>query len=230
MSGGSRTGSSIPRDVHSDRSNQEEGLVPSIVPTYRLSPSQLSLPPEYASDSNMPGQGQGRDISHLEERRDTSYQRIQPGEGNISTDRHEGSDEDNSPDVPSSSGSKKGKGLDDHGDIPAGSMAARGKSDNLRTVHYPDEHGGLLHSPLYPGSRFPPGNEAARILTSSASVTEDEPDDADEFYDWSDEEDLVDQEAKYEQRLSSAPKKKRAWGPRRYCVVLSFARAGMLIA
>lgn len=96
-------------------------------------------------------------------------------------------------------------------------------------VHYPDEHGGLLHtmpSPDYPDLRGRGERGVPRPRRSSVSVESsrsrapsladtDNDDEADELYDWSDEDDLVDQEAHFEAKLNAPTMKKKTWGIRR---------------
>lgn len=96
-------------------------------------------------------------------------------------------------------------------------------------VHYPDEHGGLLHSVPSPGYPDPKikGSDVGRLQrrgsidsSRAASVVDTDGDgdsEADETYNWSDEDDLVDQEAHFEAKLNARTTKKKSWGIRR-CV------------
>ncbi|KAJ7667633.1 Mechanosensitive ion channel-domain-containing protein [Mycena polygramma] len=78
------------------------------------------------------------------------------------------------------------------------------------TVHYPDD---IIVPPLHgPQDHASVPHSAA----SSIAGTDDE-DDGD--YDWSDEEDLVDQEAKFEERMGTAPKN-TGWGFKRIITLL----------
>ncbi|KAF7301275.1 EF-hand domain-containing protein [Mycena indigotica] len=90
------------------------------------------------------------------------------------------------------------------------------------TVHYPDDIAvpPQIHDP-----------EDHHSLLSSAAGTDDEDDDD---YNWSDEEDLVDEEAKFENKIGT--KKKTGWGPKRIITLLfssllgSTFLAGVLVA
>lgn len=95
---------------------------------------------------------------------------------------------------------------------------------NPRSVKHPhyadsdvDEHGGLPHAHFTTG-----GGTATRRSSidssrapSVANTDNEDDEEPDEFYDWSDEEDLVDQEAHFENKLNLTKKKKKGWGPRR---------------
>lgn len=80
-------------------------------------------------------------------------------------------------------------------------------------VHYPQDLP-ALPSPIYLPKKTT-GETDSR--TSSVIGTDDEDDDGldeDDEYDWSGEEDLVDEEAKFERQMKSDGRVKR-WGPRR---------------
>lgn len=194
-------------------------------PAYRRNMSQLTLPPEYFSDSNIHNSSQAgpsdqkrktSDDSHLDSSIDShsNMRRHDFASRNVDED---GQDE-NSPLSP-------GRGHHTYEGDTLVSKSTKGMPDQGQTVHYPDEHGGLLHampSPGYPDPR-PPRIEPVRTFSGNGSVanTDDEYEEVDEMYDWSDEEDLVDQEAKFENKLSSS-KKKKGWGPRRYATSFKF--------
>ena len=77
----------------------------------------------------------------------------------------------------------------------------------LKAVHYPSDLGPPpgLHRPVI-----------TRIDSDAPSVAgTDEENEEDSDYDWSDEEDLVEEEAKFEERMGKKQKPK-GWGPRRY--------------
>lgn len=96
-----------------------------------------------------------------------------------------------------------------------------GKHHINQSVHYPDEHGGLMHDSQNASRDFRvPGTRRSSIDSSRApSVADtDGEEEPDEFYDWSDEDDLVDQEAHFETKLNQRSRKKKTWGIRR-CVV-----------
>jgi hypothetical protein len=77
------------------------------------------------------------------------------------------------------------------------------KGKNRASVHYPVD----IVVPPHDHDRHSPPQSVA----SSVAGTDDEDD---EEYDWSDEEDLVDQEAKFEERMGNAPKR-TGWGFKR---------------
>ncbi|KAF8343007.1 uncharacterized protein EI90DRAFT_3143512 [Cantharellus anzutake] len=82
------------------------------------------------------------------------------------------------------------------------------------TVHYPDELG--HKHPAHPNSIDATGQR--RVFSGgrqSIVNTEDEASDEDETYDWSDEDDLVDEEARFEEKLGVKSPKKKKWGPKR---------------
>lgn len=111
------------------------------------------------------------------------------------------------------------------------SRRERGEKDGKAFgVHYPDEHGGRLHTMPSDYSDFRGRDERGmprpRPRRSSVSVESsrsrapsladtDNDEDADETYDWSDEDDLVDQEAHFEAKLNAPTVKKKTWGIRR---------------
>lgn len=84
------------------------------------------------------------------------------------------------------------------------------------SVHYQDE----IPSPV-PNSARPLFTRFESTYTDGGSgsrtpsIAGTETDDDEEDYDWSGEEDLVDEEAKFEQQMG-VKKKQRSWGPRRY--------------
>lgn len=83
------------------------------------------------------------------------------------------------------------------------------KGKHKASVHYAadmqDEHHEHEHN-----------HSAPQSVASSIAGTDDE---GDGDYDWSDEEDLVDEEAKFEQRMGNAPKKS-GWGFKRSVVII----------
>ncbi|KAK7061385.1 EF-hand domain-containing protein, partial [Favolaschia claudopus] len=85
-----------------------------------------------------------------------------------------------------------------------------------RAVHYPEAI--VLPPPPIPAHAAERDRDRHSIhsVASSAANTDDEDD---EDYDWSDEEDLVDQEAKFEERMGTAPKKK-GWSFKRFLTLL----------
>jgi hypothetical protein len=66
--------------------------------------------------------------------------------------------------------------------------------------HHRNESGDFTHSP-------------AHSRASSVAGTDDEDDGSD--YDWSGEDDLIDEETKFEERMGIKQKKK-GWGPKRF--------------
>ncbi|KAG9009689.1 hypothetical protein FRB90_008191, partial [Tulasnella sp. 427] len=73
-----------------------------------------------------------------------------------------------------------------------------------KSVHYPDTDGiGRLHNA--PQTGMPPRPVPSRQSSFAGS---DADDDEEEIYDWSDEEDLVDQEAKFHKTMGQGEKKK----------------------
>ncbi|KAJ7937414.1 hypothetical protein B0H13DRAFT_1945860 [Mycena leptocephala] len=82
------------------------------------------------------------------------------------------------------------------------------KGKNRASVHYPVD----IVVPPHDHDRHSPPQSVA----SSVAGTDDEDD---EEYDWSDEEDLVDQEAKFEERMGNAPKR-TGWGFKRILTLL----------
>lgn len=88
------------------------------------------------------------------------------------------------------------------------------------TVHYPED----VHLADFREQSENDSNSIAgtsRPASIAGTVTDDEEDRED--YDWSGEDDLVDQEAKFEERMGTHQKDKH-WGPRRYvhsCIFFS---------
>ncbi|KZS97573.1 hypothetical protein SISNIDRAFT_405172 [Sistotremastrum niveocremeum HHB9708] len=99
-------------------------------------------------------------------------------------------------------------------------------------VHYPSDLP-ALPSPRYLPNRTETG-DGASSRASSIAGTDDE--DEDEDYDWSAEEDLVDAEAKFEQKMDVKSKKPQGWGPKRIItfflstLIGSTLLAGLLVA
>ena len=76
----------------------------------------------------------------------------------------------------------------------------------LKGVHYPSD---LTSPPVHRPAMI-------RIDSDAPSVAgTDEENEEDSDYDWSGEEDLVDEEAKFEEQMGKKPKRK-GWGPKRY--------------
>lgn len=96
--------------------------------------------------------------------------------------------------------------------------------ERLATVHYPDEQGGRLHNILSPGSQDGPDEAFTDIGHSSRAPSFydiEYGDDEEEMYDWSDEDDLVDEEAKFKTKIGSTKKERKGWGFKR-CLYFSF--------
>ncbi|KAG8902323.1 hypothetical protein FRB99_004631 [Tulasnella sp. 403] len=99
------------------------------------------------------------------------------------------------------------------------SQYATVNNSNQKSVHYPDADGrGRLHNATPRSQRFPRGSDSPTGIggrpmpkRSSSVASSNDGDDDDEMYNWSDEEDLVDQEAKFE-KLTGRNQKKRGWG------------------
>ena len=98
----------------------------------------------------------------------------------------------------------------DHGEI---TVEPRSNESGLKPktiVHYPDGvHIGP--APSYHARSDSPDMVASRPPSIAGTDDEDEI----ENYDWSGEEDLVDEEAKFEKHMGIKPKSK-GWGPKRY--------------
>lgn len=94
-------------------------------------------------------------------------------------------------------------------------------STHRKGVHYPDTDGdGPLHNATPKRGRViekHPSNEEPRTQSPRASsvASSDADDDDDEMYDWSDEGDLVDEEAKFEKKMGR-DKTAKGWGLWRY--------------
>ena len=165
-------------------------------PPYRRNMSSLTLPPDYIADGSQhaaTSDTKSQTRPSLELDTDTTQSGHYAGE-TLVAGRHKG----------------KAPAHDDGQNI---------------AVHYPDDYGGMLHampSPGYPDPHYPKimKPELPRSFSgisdgyAGSTVTDDE-NDEDEIYDWSDEEDLVDEEAKFEQKMGAKPTKKKGWGPRR---------------
>ncbi|KAG8992340.1 hypothetical protein FRB94_011709 [Tulasnella sp. JGI-2019a] len=111
-------------------------------------------------------------------------------------------------------------------------------SSTRKGVHYPDTDGGRLHNITPRAKRFSINNEGQHHKThsrASSVVSSDVDDDDDEIYDWSDEEDLVDEEAKFEKKMG-LDKPKKGWGLWRFItfffstLIGSTLLAGALVA
>jgi hypothetical protein len=101
--------------------------------------------------------------------------------------------------------------------------------DRKPLVHYPSD----TKSPPSPDhhSFALPGRADTGLSSHASSIagTDDEDyNDEDEYYDWSGEEDLLDEEAKYEKNMTSVHKKRR-WGFRRVLAFLFGSLIGSLI-
>jgi hypothetical protein len=104
---------------------------------------------------------------------------------------------------------KDGEKVDDHNDQLPSQYATATTGKN---VHYPDTDGmGRLHNLTpTPGQHFPLGDTSSSMPArpvpsrSNSIAGSDVDDDEEEIYDWSDEEDLVDQEAKFEKVMGGS--------------------------
>lgn len=190
-------------------------------PPYRMNmPSTLTLPPEYlAGDAQAAGAGPSN---------------TEKDPRAFDSDADDQAVGRNSPITRNQSPRKGSREDDDDGESPSttrdpyqGDTLVNKQKGGLQgqSVHYPDEHGGLLHAMPSPGYPEPKGFDQSRPdprrnfsnnseYPPSAATTDDEGDEEDEFYDWSDEDDLVDEEAKFESKMGATTKKK-TWGPKR---------------
>ncbi|KAF8211527.1 Mechanosensitive ion channel-domain-containing protein [Mycena galopus ATCC 62051] len=84
-----------------------------------------------------------------------------------------------------------------------------GEKGKTRSVHYPADI-------VPPPHITDPDHHSVHSAPSSVAGTDDE---GEEEYDWSDEDDLVDQEAKFEERMGNAPKK-TGWSFKRFLTFL----------
>ena len=99
-----------------------------------------------------------------------------------------------------------------------------GNNKLSRTASYPEEHGEIRHEGFthadshrhdlggIPHTRRSSVDSIGVPPSVADSDGDSEPD---EFYDWSDEEDLVDQEAHFEAKLQPSSTRKKTWGARR---------------
>jgi hypothetical protein len=76
-----------------------------------------------------------------------------------------------------------------------------------RGVHYPDSDG---------QGPSPKSSVPRPVPSRQSSFASDLDDDEEDVYNWSDEEDLVDQEAKFEQKMGKNANKKKGWSFGRY--------------
>ncbi|KAI0791637.1 Mechanosensitive ion channel-domain-containing protein [Irpex lacteus] len=99
--------------------------------------------------------------------------------------------------------------------IPEEDRRGRDASRKTKTARFNSEVPSPPPSsqPLPPFARTDSGVDSVRSRSPSIAGTDDEDDD----YDWSGEEDLVDEEAKFEQNMGTA--KKQRWGLRRFVAV-----------
>lgn len=190
-------------------------------PPYRMNmPSTLTLPPEYlAGDAAESSEVAGPSTAEKDPRAfesDADDQATERNAPNTPIRNHHGDSDEDDNTPPSSSSNPY------QGDTLVGKQKG-----GQQTVHYPDEHGGLLHAMPSPGYPEPKTFEDSRpdpkrmfsnnsAYPPSVATTDDEGDEDDEFYDWSDEEDLVDEEAKFENKMGTTDKKKKTWGPKRW--------------
>lgn len=176
-------------------------------PPYRkdASSSQLDLsarmPPEYRSHYAASVATRGRDErgsedGYLEEKRGRRSEK--PAE-----ERHLQSDASHS---------------DEDGDHDTQYATA---SSTRKGVHYPDTdgRGGRLHNITPKAQRFQADvtadadeeHRGSHSRAASVASSDMDDDDDDEMYDWSDEEDLVDEEAKFDKKMGKK-KAKKGWG------------------
>jgi hypothetical protein len=92
-------------------------------------------------------------------------------------------------------------------------QAADKSQTATRTVHYPET------LPVPPVSPLARSDKSSPLQTPSAATSASGPDDDDgddsDQYDWSGEEDLLEEEKKFEHQMSGHSTKKKGWGPRR---------------
>ena len=174
-------------------------------PPYRQNVSQLTLPPGYLSE------GPSQVDLH------------QPGEM---------SDEKRPIDVPRGPDETDNFGDNARADTDSprpqsrhvieGDTLVGTRTDRPHVVRYPDELGIKLprrqndHSYTVEPLEEPEQSRTFSGGKQSTMYTEDEASDNDEKYDWSDEDDLVDEQAKFEEKLGAKKAKKKTWGIRRY--------------
>lgn len=99
--------------------------------------------------------------------------------------------------------------LVDEKDRRMGSNEDEKATSNKPTVHYPDE---LAHGPAPAYATKPLRLDSGDGLSSKApSLAGTDDEDEEEDYNWSDEDDLVDEEAKFEKKMGVS-QKARGWG------------------
>ena len=232
----------------------DENNRPPETPPYQRNMSQLTLPPEYISDSSPQDDDTPpipRRSTSEEKRRETGDDdtchnalapsspelRLQTSNSIVPLGRQSAGVMPVSAgmrsQLPPSRGEKDPAGLFD-GETLVQRQKHYGKSG--QATDYVDEHGEILRnkSAHFDFSRHDPGLPHTRRSSIDStgvppSVTDTDGDsEPDELYDWSDEEDLVDQEARFEAKLQPSSTKKRGRGLHR-CVPLSLAKKAPLI-
>ncbi|KDQ64972.1 hypothetical protein JAAARDRAFT_52890 [Jaapia argillacea MUCL 33604] len=93
-------------------------------------------------------------------------------------------------------------------------------------VHYPDD----IDVPSYHNTpqRLDSGDALSQRVPLGADTDDEDDHDDEDDYDWSAEEDLVDEEAKFEQKMGGEQKKRKGWGLRRIITLLLSSLLGTL--
>ena len=218
-------------------------------PPYQRNMSQLTLPPEYLSDSGP----QDDDIPPIprpstseEKRRETGDDdtrpsspelRLQTSNSIVPLGRQSAGVTPVSAGIRSQLPSRSEK---DPAGLFDGETLVQPRKDSGKpgqATGYVDEHGEVLRdksahpdfNPRDPGGV--PHTRRSSIDSTGVppSVADTDGDsEPDELYDWSDEEDLVDQEAHFEAKLQPSSAKKRGWGVRR-CVPLNAKKVPIIL-
>ncbi|KAF9468793.1 hypothetical protein BDZ94DRAFT_1279344 [Collybia nuda] len=89
-------------------------------------------------------------------------------------------------------------------------------SSHRPTVHYPEN---LPRPPAEPAPGYTRTDSAPDVISSRASSIMTDDEDSEEFFDWSGEEDLVDEEAKFEERMG-VKAKQQGWNLKRVITML----------
>lgn len=112
--------------------------------------------------------------------------------------------------------------LDEKGRFSEQRDASNERQNAKPTVHYHQDTNSP--APEYAGGPSRANSFPFQHSRQSSYATSDDGEDDDEDYDWSAEEDLVDEEAKFESQMGIKPKN-RGWGPKRFVLLLPCLRA-----
>ncbi|KDQ12033.1 hypothetical protein BOTBODRAFT_34893 [Botryobasidium botryosum FD-172 SS1] len=106
---------------------------------------------------------------------------------------------------------------------PSPSRSVGKQPERQATVHYPDRTGAPLHNVFSPQAR---GRSMGRDSSPTDgghhsrphSISDFDEYEEEELYDWSDEDDLVDEEAKFQNKIGAVKQKRKGWGFKRIII------------